>query len=69
MNIEQLCINSIRTLGIDAINKANSGHPEYKHTDGIDATSGPLGQGIPMAVGMAMAERFLAARYNKETLI
>ncbi len=140
MNIEQLCINSIRTLGIDAINKANSGHPgvvlgaapmahtlwakhmninpknsnwfnrdrfvlaaghgsmllysllhltgydvsiedlknfrqwgsktpghpEYKHTDGIDATSGPLGQGIPMAVGMAMAERFLAARYNKE---
>lgn len=140
MNIEQLCINSIRTLGIDAINKANSGHPgivlgsapmahtlwtrhmninpkdsnwfnrdrfvlaaghgsmllysllhltgydvsiedlknfrqwgsktpghpEYKHTDGVDATSGPLGQGIPMAVGMAMAERFLAARYNKE---
>lgn len=140
MNIEQLCINSIRTLGIDAINKANSGHPgvvlgaapmahtlwakhmninpknsnwfnrdrfvlaaghgsmllysllhltgydvsiedlknfrqwgsktpghpEYKHTDGIDATSGPLGQCIPMAVGMAMAERFLAARYNKE---
>ncbi|MEN8076009.1 transketolase [Clostridioides difficile] len=140
MNIEKLCINSIRTLGIDAINKANSGHPgvvlgaapmahalwarhmninpknsnwfnrdrfvlaaghgsmllysllhlsgydvsiedlknfrqwgsktpghpEYKHTDGVDATSGPLGQGIPMAVGMAMAERFLAAKYNKE---
>ena len=140
MNIEKLCINSIRALGIDAINKANSGHPgivlgaapmahtlwtrhmninpknsnwfnrdrfvlaaghgsmllysllhltgydvsiedlkefrqwrsktpghpEYKHTDGVDATSGPLGQGIPMAVGMAMAERFLAAKYNKE---
>lgn len=140
MNIEQLCINSIRTLGIDAINKANSGHPgvvlgtapiahtlwtkhmninpknsnwfnrdrfvlaaghgsmllysllhltgydvsmedlknfrqwggrtpghpEYKHTDGVDATSGPLGQGIPMAVGMAMAERFLGAKYNRE---
>lgn len=42
------------------------GHPEYRHTDGVDATSGPLGQGIPMAVGMAMAERFLASRYNKE---
>lgn len=42
------------------------GHPEYKHTDGIDATSGPLGQGIPMAVGMAMAEKFLSAKYNKE---
>ncbi|MGV3075094.1 transketolase [Clostridium baratii] len=140
MNIDQLCISSIRALGIDGINKAKSGHPgivlgaapmvhtlwtrhmninpknskwfnrdrfvlaaghgsmllysllhltgydvtmydlknfrqwgsktpghpEYKHTDGVDATSGPLGQGIPMAVGMAMAERFLAARYNKE---
>lgn len=42
------------------------GHPEYRHTHGVDATSGPLGQGIPMAVGMALAERFLAARYNKE---
>lgn len=42
------------------------GHPEYKHTDGIDATSGPLGQGIPMAVGMAMSEKFLSAKYNKE---
>ncbi|GFZ32115.1 transketolase [Clostridium zeae] len=138
--IEQLSIDSIRVLGIDAINKANSGHPgvvlgaapmayslwtehmkinpknsswfnrdrfvlaaghgsallysllhlsgykvtmedlknfrqwgsrtpghpEYKHTDGVDATSGPLGQGISMAVGMAMAEKFLAAKYNKE---
>jgi len=42
------------------------GHPEYKHTDGVDATSGPLGQGIPMAVGMALTEKFLANRYNKE---
>jgi transketolase len=42
------------------------GHPEYGHTPGIDATTGPLGQGIAMAVGMAMAERHLAATYNKE---
>lgn len=42
------------------------GHPEFGHTDGVDATSGPLGQGIPMAIGMALAEKFLAARYNKE---
>ncbi|MBU8877932.1 transketolase [Bacillus sp. FJAT-29790] len=42
------------------------GHPEYGHTAGIDATTGPLGQGIAMGVGMAMAERHLAAVYNKE---
>lgn len=41
------------------------GHPEVDVTDGVDASSGPLGQGIPMAVGMAMAERFLAKKYNQ----
>jgi transketolase len=42
------------------------GHPEYGHTPGVDATTGPLGQGVGMAVGMAMAEAHLAATYNKE---
>jgi transketolase len=42
------------------------GHPEYKHTVGVEATTGPLGQGISMAVGMAMAERHLASVYNKD---
>ena len=42
------------------------GHPEYGHTTGVEATTGRLGQGIGMAVGMAMAERHLAATYNKE---
>ncbi|WOO87915.1 transketolase [Mollicutes bacterium LVI A0039] len=42
------------------------GHPEVTHTDGIDATSGPLGQGISQAVGFAMAEAHLASKYNRE---
>ena len=137
--LDELCINTIRTLSMDAVQKANSGHPgtpmalaplayvlytrimrhnpsnpewadrdrfvlsaghasmllysmlyltgypmtledlenfrqvgsptaghlERKYSPGIEATTGPLGQGISMSVGLALAERMLAARFNK----
>lgn len=44
------------------------GHPEYHHTPGLDSTSGPLGQGIPMAAGMAIAEAFLEKRFNHDDI-
>lgn len=50
------------------LNSKTPGHPEYGHTAGIDATSGPLGQGIPMGIGMAIAETHLAAKFNKPEL-
>jgi transketolase len=53
-------IKSFRQLGSPA-----AGHPEYGHAPGIETTTGPLGQGISTSVGIALAERMLAARFNK----
>ncbi|BBN97961.1 transketolase [Sporolactobacillus terrae] len=48
-----------------SLNSNTPGHPEFGVTEGVDASTGPLGQGLGMAVGMAMAEQHLAARYNR----
>ncbi len=48
------------------LNSATPGHPEFGDTPGVEATTGPLGQGIGMAVGMALAEHSLRARYNQK---
>jgi transketolase len=47
------------------LNSPTAGHPEYRHAHGIEATTGPLGQGLSMSVGLALAEAMLAARFNR----
>jgi transketolase len=54
-------LKSFRQLGSHC-----PGHPEYRWTSGVEATTGPLGQGVADSVGMAIASRWLAARYNRD---
>src|SRR5690606_15872666 len=60
MTLEE--IRNFRQLGAKT-----AGHPEYGHASGIETTTGPLGQGLAMAVGMALAERLQAARFKDIT--
>lgn len=60
-NIKMSDIKNFRQMG-----SITPGHPEYKHTPGVEATTGPLGAGASMAVGMAMAEAHLASIFNKD---
>ncbi|QHX35703.1 transketolase [Spiroplasma sp. TIUS-1] len=62
-NIKKSDLMKFRTL-----DSLTPGHPESHLTDGVDASTGPLGQGFAMAVGSAMAEKHLAAKYNKPGL-
>ncbi|MDN6672037.1 MAG: transketolase [Staphylococcus equorum] len=59
-----LTMNDLK--GFRGFNTRTPGHPEVTHTDGVEATTGPLGQGVSNGVGMAMAEAHLAAMYNKD---
>lgn len=65
MNGFDLTIDDLKAFR--QLDSKTPGHPEYGHTPGVDATTGPLSQGLGMAVGMAMAEKHLAAVYNRPT--
>ena len=63
-NVSMDDLKAFRQLG-----SLTPGHPEFRHTAGVDATSGPLGQGIAQALGMAMAERAVKAQYPQGRLL
>ena len=63
------CVSMDDLKAFRQLGSLTPGHPEFRHTAGVDATSGPLGQGIAQAVGMAMAERAVKAQYPQGRLL
>lgn len=59
-----ICLDDLKNFR--QLGAKTAGHPEYGHLAGIDMTTGPLGQGITSAVGMALAERIIAAKYGED---
>jgi transketolase len=66
LGYEDMTIDELRRFR--QMGSKTAGHPEYGHASGIETTTGPLGQGVANAVGMAMAERLLAARFGPEVV-
>jgi transketolase len=64
LGVEALTIDQLKRFR--QLDSATAGHPEYGHAPGIETTSGPLGQGLGNAVGMAIAERILAAEFGEK---
>lgn len=64
MGYKDICLDDIKDFR--QLGAKTAGHPEYGHLQGIDMTTGPLGQGITSAVGMAIAERHLNAKYGDD---
>ena len=61
---EEMTMDQLKTFR--QVGSLTPGHPEYKHTAGVETTTGPLGQGLATAVGIAMAEAHIAATYNTQ---
>ena len=64
LGYEQMSIEALEDFR--QLNSPTPGHPEFGHTPGVETTTGPLGQGIATAVGMAMAEKLMAARFGED---
>lgn len=60
------CLTKEDLMGFRKFGSKTPGHPEYRHTIGVETTTGPLGQGIAMAVGMALAEKHLSSKFNRK---